>query len=163
MNRKLRSMKTQDWIISQIDTYIFKFWTIQLKILLVPGRCRVPIDYTFMPHDVENLLSIQSIFIYAQDFRYIIVGDGVNCPLHGEKLIFCGPRIISKNKEKTGKKIVGGNQKEGGKYLTWEMGSSKEKKKGEKMLGEKCGYPLIRVSCLVVLSYCWISVLLGDN
>ena len=87
-----------------IDTYIFEFWTIQLKILLVPGRCRVPIDYTFMPHGVENLLSIQSIFIYAQDFRYIIVGDGVNCPLHGEKLIFCGPRIISKNKEKTGKK-----------------------------------------------------------
>ena len=43
---------------SQIDTYIFEFWTIQLKILLVPGRCRVPIDYTFMPHDVENLLSI---------------------------------------------------------------------------------------------------------
>ena len=43
---------------SLIDTYIFEFWTIQLKILLVPGRCRVPIDYTFMPHDVENLLSI---------------------------------------------------------------------------------------------------------
>ena len=41
-----------------IDTYIFEFWTIQLKVLLVPGRCRVPIDYTFMPHDVENLLSI---------------------------------------------------------------------------------------------------------
>ena len=120
----------------EIDTYIFEFWTIQLKILLVPGRCRVPIDYTFMPHGVENLLSIQSIFIYAQDFRYIIVGDGVNCPLHGEKLIFCGPRIISKNKEKTGKKIVGGNQKEGGKYLTWEMGSSKEKKKGEKSWGK---------------------------
>ena len=34
------------------------------------------------------------------------MGDGVNCPLHGEKLIFCGPRIISKNEEKTGKKIV---------------------------------------------------------
>ena len=43
---------------NMIDTYIFEFWTIQLKILLVPGRCRVPIDYTFMPHDVENLLSI---------------------------------------------------------------------------------------------------------
>ena len=41
-----------------IDMYIFEFWTIQLKILLVPGRCRVPIDYTFMPHGVENLLSI---------------------------------------------------------------------------------------------------------
>ena len=44
--------------INKIDMYIFEFWTIQLKILLVPGRCRVPIDYTFMPHDVENLLSI---------------------------------------------------------------------------------------------------------
>ena len=45
-------------MITMIDMYIFEFWTIQLKILLVPGRCRVPIDYTFMPHDVENLLSI---------------------------------------------------------------------------------------------------------
>ena len=42
------------------------------------------------------------------------MGDGVNCPLHGEKLIFCGPQIISKNKEKTGKKIVGEIRKKGG-------------------------------------------------
>ena len=36
------------------------------------------------------------------------MGDGVDCPLHGEKLTFCGPQIISKNKEKTGKKNCGG-------------------------------------------------------
>ena len=27
------------------------------------------------------------------------MGDGGDCPLHGEKLTFCGPQIISKNKE----------------------------------------------------------------
>ena len=42
------------------------------------------------------------------------MGDGVDCRLHGEKLIFCGPQIISKNKEKTGKKIVGEIRKKGG-------------------------------------------------
>ena len=41
------------------------------------------------------------------------MGDGVNCPLHGEKLIFCGPQIISKNKEKTKKKLWGEIRKRG--------------------------------------------------
>ena len=42
------------------------------------------------------------------------MGDGVDCPLHGEKLTFCGPQIISKNKEKTGKKLWGEIRKKGG-------------------------------------------------
>ena len=42
------------------------------------------------------------------------MGDGVDCPLHGEKLIFCGPQIISKNKEKTKKKLFGEIRKKGG-------------------------------------------------
>ena len=41
-----------------IDMYIFEFWAIQLEILLVPGRCRVPIGYIFMPQVVENWLSV---------------------------------------------------------------------------------------------------------
>ena len=67
MVAQARSPVSNSWLVRRvhlvmvvmvIDMYIFEFWTIQLKILLVPGRCRVPIDYTFMPHDVENLLSI---------------------------------------------------------------------------------------------------------
>ena len=41
-----------------IDMYIFEFWAIQLGILLVPGRYRVPRGYIFMPQVVENRLSI---------------------------------------------------------------------------------------------------------
>ena len=38
--------------------YIFEFWAIQLGILLVPGRYRVPRGYIFMPQVVENRLSM---------------------------------------------------------------------------------------------------------
>ena len=44
------------------------------------------------------------------------MGDGVDCPLHGEKLTFCGPQIISKNKEKTGKRLWGEVRKKGGEF-----------------------------------------------
>ena len=43
---------------AKIDMYIFEFWAIQLGILLVPGRYRVPRGYIFMPQVVENRLSM---------------------------------------------------------------------------------------------------------
>ena len=50
------------------------------------------------------------------------MGDGVDCPLHGEKLTFCGPQIISKNKEKT-KKNCGGKLERRGEVFN--MGDGK--------------------------------------
>ena len=41
------------------------------------------------------------------------MGDGGDYPLHGEKLTFCGPQIISKNKEKTEKNCGGKLERRG--------------------------------------------------
>ena len=51
-------MKMMNIAMMMIDMYIFEFWAIQLGILLVPGRYRVPRGYIFMPQVVENRLSI---------------------------------------------------------------------------------------------------------
>ena len=40
------------------------------------------------------------------------MGDGGDCPLHGEKLTFCGPQIISKNEKKL-RNIMGEIRKKG--------------------------------------------------